>query len=256
MTARRGGTSFELIHAMFPDRGRSIVAMNAETSGVVDELRALADPARLPGMARVGINVERAIGVSMPNVRKLGRRLHPEHRLALDLWGTGIHEARILASVVDDPGEVTREQMETWAVDFDSWDLCDQVIGNLFDRTSFASLAARAWAERDEEFVKRAGFTLIATRAVHDRTSPDRTFTAWFPTIRRGAADDRNYVRKAVSWSLRQIGKRNRALNAAAIAEAEALAVSTMPSRRWVGRDALRELRREEIQRRLQTEPG
>jgi 3-methyladenine DNA glycosylase AlkD len=230
--------------------------MNAATRGVLTELRALADPARLPGMARVGINVERAIGVAIPHLKKLGRRLGPDHGLALDLWSTGIHEARILASIVDDPPAVTREQMDAWVTDFDSWDLCDQVVGNLFDRTSFSVPAARAWTKRDEEFVKRAGFTLIATRAVHDRTAPDRAFTTWFPTIRRGATDDRNYVRKAVSWALRQIGKRNLALNAAAIAQAETLAASTVTSVRWVGRDALRELRLDETQRRLRERAG
>ena len=230
--------------------------MNAATRAVVAELHALADPARLPGMARVGINIEPAIGVSLPHLRKLGRRLGPDHLLALDLWNTGMHEARILASLVDDPARVTREQMDAWALDFDSWDLCDQVIGNLFDRTPYAVPAARAWTKRDEAFAKRGGFVLIATRAVHDRTSPDGVFTAWFPTIRRGATDDRNYVKKAVSWALRQIGKRNLGLNAAAIAQAETLAASTVTSARWVGRDALRELRLDETKRRLRSDPG
>ena len=230
--------------------------MKDATGETIDELHALADPTRLPGMTRVGINTQRAIGVSIPHLRKLGRRLGPDHDLALDLWDTGIHEARILASIVDDPAEVTLEQMEMWAADFDSWDLCDQVIGNLFDRTPFAMQAARAWTKRDEEFVKRAGFTLIATRAVHDRTSPDRSFAAWFPAIRRGAADDRNYVKKAVSWALRQIGKRNLALNEAAIVEAETLAASAVTCTRWVGRDALRELRLDETQRRLRARAG
>ncbi len=130
------------------------------------------------------------------------------------------------------------------------------MVGNLFDRTPFATRAARAWTKRDEEFVKRAGFALIATLAVHDRTSADPVFTAWFPTIRRGATDDRNYVKKAVSWALRQIGKRNLALNAAAIAEAEALAASPVASARWVGRDALRELRLDATQRRLRERSG
>ena len=229
--------------------------MIAATRGVVAELQALADPARLPGMARVGINIERAIGVSLPHLRKLGRRLGPDHQLALELWSTGIHEARILASLVDDPADVTREQMDAWARDFDSWDICDQVVGNLFERTPYAVPAARAWTERDETFVKRAGFVLIATRAVHDRMSSDGVFTAWFPTIRQGATDDRNYVKKAVSWALRQIGKRNLALNAAAIAQAELLAESTETGARWVGRDALRELQRDETKRRLRLDP-
>lgn len=141
--------------------------------------------------------------------------------------------------------------MEEWVGDFDSWDLCDQVISNLFDRTPFAASVVRAWTKRPEEFVRRAGFAMIAAHAVHDRTAPDHSFTAWFPAIRRGATDDRNYVKKAVSWALRQIGKRNLQLNAAAVAEAEMLATSDIPGVRWVGRDALRELRSEETQRRL-----
>ena len=169
--------------------------MTAATRGVVAELHALADPERLPGMARVGINIERAIGVSLPHLRKLGRRLGPDHLLALDLWSTGIHEARILASLVDDPADVTREQMDAWARDFDSWDICDQVVGNLFERTPYVVPAAHSWTERDETFVKRAGFVLIATRAVHDRMSPDGLFTAWFPTIRRGR-DRRSQLRE------------------------------------------------------------
>jgi 3-methyladenine DNA glycosylase AlkD len=141
--------------------------------------------------------------------------------------------------------------MEAWVVDLDSWDLCDQVCGNLFEATPFGLKLARAWACRPEEFVKRAGFALVAEHAVHDRTSPDRVYTAWFPAIRRGATDDRNYVKKAVSWALRSIGKRNLALNAAAITEAEALLVSATRSARWIGRDALRELPLAERQRRL-----
>jgi Predicted DNA alkylation repair enzyme len=227
--------------------------MKPATRRVVAELRAAADPSRLAGMARVGINVERALGVSVPDLRKLGRRFGPDHALALDLWQTGIHEARILASMADDPGQVTRAQMEEWVSDFDSWDVCDQVIGNLFERTPFAMSVARAWTKRPEEFVKRAGFVMIAERAVHDRTSPDTTFSTWFPVIRFGATDERNYVKKAVSWSLRQIGKRNPDLNAAAITEAEALTTLSVPSARWVGHDALRELRLEETQRRLRT---
>jgi 3-methyladenine DNA glycosylase AlkD len=203
------------------------------------------------GMARVGINVERALGVSVPDLRKLGRRFGPDHALALELWQTGIHEARILASMADDPGQVTRDQMRDWVLSFDSWDLCDQVIGNLFALTPLATSAARAWTTRPEEFVKRAGFALIAARAARDRKAPDGSFITWLPVIHRGATDERNYVKKAVSWALRQIGKRNLRLNAAAIAEAERLTTSNDANARWVGRDALRELRLDDTQRRL-----
>ena len=225
--------------------------MHARTRAVLAELDHLADPSRLPGMARVGINVDRAIGVSMPHIRRLARRHRPDHPLALDLWRTAIHEARILASLVDDPAQVAPEQMQAWVEDFDSWDLCDQVCGNLFEATPFGLKMARSWMRRPEEFVKRAGFALVAEHAVHDRTSADSVYTAWFPAIRRGAADERNYVKKAVSWALRSIGKRNLALNAAAIREAEALLVSDTRSARWIGRDALRELTLAEHQRRL-----
>jgi len=221
---------------------------------VLAELRSVADAARRPGMARVGINVERALGVSIPDLRKLGRRYRTDHDLALTLWGTGIHEARILASMVDDPAQVTDDQMEAWVADFDSWDLCDQVCGNLFDATRFATGKARAWARRPEEFVKRAGFTLIAERAARDHSSSDQAFIAWLPVIRRGASDERNYVKKAVSWALRGIGKRSPALNAAALAEAELLAASPHRSARWIASDALRELRSEAVQGRLRSE--
>ncbi len=227
--------------------------MNAATRAVVGELQALADPSRLPGMARVGIRVDRALGVSIPSLRSLARRHRKDHRLALDLWRTGIHEARILASMVDDPLLVTDDQMERWVADFDSWDVCDQVCG-LFEACPSANAKARAWVSRPEEFVKRAGFAIIAGMATHDRTASDRSFVAWFPAIRRGATDDRNYVKKAVSWALRNIGKRDLTLNAAAIAEAERLAGSESRSARWIGRDALRELQHEDHQRRLRAQ--
>ena len=229
--------------------------MKAATRDALAALRAVADPSRLSGMARVGINVERALGVSTPHLRALGRRLGPDHPLAMELWESRIHEARILASMVDDPALVTRPQMDAWVVDVDSWDPCDQLTGNLFARTPFAASVMRAWTKRPEEFVKRAGFALIAEQAVRDKDAADSEFTRWFPVIRFGATDERNYVRKAVSWSLRQIGKRNPELNEAAIAEAEALTTLNVASARWVGRDALRELSRDETQRRLREGP-
>ena len=213
--------------------------MNARTREVLADLDHLADPSRRPGMARVGINVDRALGVPIPDLRRLARRHHPDHPLALELWRTGIHEARILASMVDDSAQITPEQMEAWVVGFDSWDLCDQVCGNLFQAVPTGVKIARAWTRRPEEFVKRAGFVLMAEHAVHGRTLPDGVFTSWFPAIRRGATDERNCVKKAVSWALRSIGKRNLALNAAAIGEAEALLVSKTRSARWIGRDVL-----------------
>ncbi len=217
---------------------------------VLRVLRAVADATRLPGMASVGINTRRALGVSIPTLRRLAKRLGPDHALALGMWASEVHEARILASMVDDPALVTEEQMDAWAADLDSWDLCDQVCGNLFDRTPFARAKAREWSRRPEEFVKRAAFSLVAEAAVHDKAAPDRDFERFLPIIRRGAEDDRNAVRKAVSWALRQIGKRNAQLNAKAIAEAERLLGSESRSARWIARDALRELTSDAVQAR------
>ena len=194
-------------------------------------------------MARFGITADRALGVRVPDLRRLARRLAPDHELALALWDTGVHEARILASMIDDPAAVTEPQMERWAADFDSWDLCDQCCGNLFDRTPFAAAKAAEWSGRDEEFVKRAGFALMAWMAVHRKDEPDEAFRAFVPFIEREAHDDRNFVKKAVSWALRQIGKRNARLRGAAIAAAERISRDESRAARWIARDVLRELR-------------
>ncbi len=226
--------------------------MKAASRQVVDELRSVADPSRRPGMARVGITIDRALGVSIPDCRRLARRHRDDHALALDLWTTRIHEARILASMVDDPSQVTVDQMEAWVVDFDSWDLCDQVCGNLFTETPHSFDRARGWVRRDEEFVKRAGFSIVAEQAARARDDHDDDFwLGWLPEIERGAVDERHYVKKAVNWALRQIGKRDLALNTAAIDTGERLAASPSRSARWIARDALRELRSDGVQARV-----
>ena len=225
--------------------------MNTDTEAVIAQLRSIADPSRKPGMARVGITVDRALGVSIPTLRRVARAHRGDHELALELWATEIHEARILASMIDDPRRVTRAQMEDWAADFDSWDLCDQVCNNLFSAARSADAAARAWCRRDEEYVRRAAFAIVAAQAVHDRDRDDEYFAAWLPRIRRAATDDRNVVKKAVNWALRQIGKRNLALRDAAIAEAEGLLELESRSARWIARDALRELRSDAVAERL-----
>jgi 3-methyladenine DNA glycosylase AlkD len=213
----------------------------------------MSDPSQREGMARYGIRVDRALGgVGVPALRAMGRRLGKDHDLAVALWATGIHEARLLAAFVDDPTKVTEDQMEAWAAEFDSWDIVDQVTGSLFDRTPFAWPKAREWSRRPEEFVKRAAFAMVAGIAVHDKRAPDRVFLAFLPVIEREARDPRNYVRKGVNWALRQIGKRNRALNEAAIACAERILASGDRSARWVASDALRELRADYTQVRLQ----
>lgn len=213
--------------------------MNADE--MVARLRALAKPERLDGMAHYGIAVNTALGLPMPEVRSLAKGVK-DHALALDLWETGIHEARILAALVDDPKQVTREQMDHWAAGFDSWDVCDQVCMNLFDRTPFAGEKTEAWSCRDEEFVKRAAFALIASLAVHAKRLPDEVFLGYLPIIEREAADGRNFVRKAVNWALRQIGKRSPSLRQAALETAARIQVQDSPSARWVAADAIREL--------------
>ena len=221
------------------------------SSTILDELRTLGDPAGREGMARFGIKAERALGIRIPALRAIAKRVGRDHALAAELWASGIHEARILACFVDDPAEVTEEQMEAWAAEFDSWDLVDQCCANLFDRTPFAWAKAVAWSERAEEFVKRAGFSLMAVLAVHDKKAPDERFEAFLPIIEREVGDPRNFVRKAVNWALREIGKRNPALNAQAVEMARRILETGERSARWVASDALRELTSEPMQARL-----
>lgn len=203
-------------------------------------------------MARFGINAERALGVSIPDIRRLAKELGRDHSLALALWRTEVHEAGILASLVAEPERVTERLMDSWIRGVDSWDVCDQVCGNLFDRTPLARTKSIEWAGREQEFVKRAGFALMAWRAVHDRAAPDRDFLELLPVIEREADDPRNFVKKAVSWALRQIGKRNRALHRRAMTVARRLSRrSDSAPARWVGNDALRELSSDAVQARL-----
>jgi 3-methyladenine DNA glycosylase AlkD len=212
-------------------------------AAVVAELRARGSEANRAGMARYGIAVESACGVPVRELRLIARRLGRSHQLAADLWASGLHEARILASIVDVPGEVTEAQMEAWAAAFDSWDLCDQCCANLFRRTPFAIDAARRWAGREETFVKRAGFALMAQLGGHGKKTPDDVIASFLALIEREADDERNFVKKAVNWALREIGKRDSRWRAEAMAVAERLIASDARAARWVGADAARELR-------------
>ena len=218
---------------------------------VLDDLHRMADPSRLDGMARYGIDTSMALGVTVTELRVLARRLGRDHALAGKLWGSGIHEARLLATMVDDPAAVTEEQAERWILDVDSWDLCDGLCGNLLDRTSFAFEKAEGWSGRDEEFVKRAGFALMAWAAVHRKDVEDARFERFLPRILAASTDDRNYVKKAVSWALRQIGKRSAELNRSAVALAEQLQASADRTARWIGSDAFRELTSAKVQARF-----
>ena len=231
---------------------------------IIAELRAMGSEEARAGIARYGINVDDAFGVSIYELRMVAKRLGTDHGLALALWATGNHEARLLACFVDDPAAITEEQMEAWASDFDSWDICDQATTSLFDLTEHAWTKAAAWAKREEEWVKRGGFALMAGLAVHDKEASDRAFTKLLPLIERCARDERNFVKKAVNWALRNVGKRNLVLNKAAIACAEKIRTAANKcaggerggdpgarSARWVAADALRELASEKVQARL-----
>lgn len=204
----------------------------------------------MPGMARVGIDVSHAFGVSMPQIRAVAKTCGVDHTLALELWGTGIHEARILATLVGDPETLTEAERERWVLDITSWDLCDSA-ADLFGRTPAHADAIGAWARRPEPFVKRCAFSMMARRALWAKRAPDREFLGYLPSIRRAATDDRNEVKKGVSWALRQIGKRNRALHAAAIDEAGKILLLATPAARWIARDVLRELESEKTRSRL-----
>jgi 3-methyladenine DNA glycosylase AlkD len=209
---------------------------------VIRHLKAHAEPANVEGMARFGINPSNTLGLSMPFLRQTSKRIGTDHALAARLWRSGIHEARILAALVDDPARVTPAQMDAWIKDFDSWDVCDQVCGNLFDRTRHARRKAVAWARRNPEFERRAAFALMAALAWHDKTAKDELFLGYLPVIERYAFDERNFVKKAVNWALRNIGKRNRKLHKAALACARRIAKQDSRSARWIAKDAIREL--------------
>lgn len=219
-------------------------------SRVVTRLRKMANPRNVAGMARFGINPKDTLGISIPHLRRLAREIGRDHRLAGRLWASKIHEARILASYIEDPRRVTEAQMERWVKDFDSWDVCDQVSG-VFEMTPFARRKIRTWAADDREFVRRAAFAIIAGLAVHDKAAGDRDFERFFPIIKRAATDDRNFVKKAVNWALRNIGKRNRRLNRRAVAVAKEIARIDSPAARWIAADALRELSSAAVRRRL-----
>ncbi len=219
---------------------------------VLQRLKSLADPAAVAGMAKFGINPTNTLGVSVPKLRGIARDLGKDHELAEQLWASGVHEARLLAGMVAEPRKVTEEQMERWVAQFDSWDVCDQCCSNLFDKSAFAYQKAREWSRREEEFVKRAGFTLMACLAVHDKKGPDERFLEFLPLIEQGADDDRNFVRKAVNWALRQIGKRSLLLNQAAVKTARDVQQIDSKAARWIASDALRELTSEKTLSRLE----
>lgn len=223
---------------------------------ILNRLKAVADPDKVAGMAQYAVGGAHTLGISVPALRKLAKEIGQDHQVAQELWTSGIHEARILASMIDPPRQVTEAQMEAWVKDFDSWDVCDQCCLNLFRKTPLAHRKAVEWSGREPEFVKRAGFALMATLAVHDKKAGDEVFIAFLPLIKREAIDERNFVKKAVNWTLRQIGKRNLNLNRAAVETAEEIQQLDSKSARWIAADALRELTGEKVQQKLRQETG
>jgi 3-methyladenine DNA glycosylase AlkD len=222
-----------------------------KVKSIVKELKSLSNPKAVEGMARFGINPQNTYGVSIPNLRKIAKKIGKNHKLAQQLWQSKIHEARILAGMVDEPSMVSEKQMNKWVKDFDSWDVCDQVCLNLFDKTKFAYQKAIEWSKNNEEFVKRAGFVLMAVLAVHNKEMSDQEFVRFFPIIKREAKDARNYVKKAVNWALRQIGKRDIGLNTKAIETAKEIQKTGSKSAKWIAQDAIKELTSNAIQKRL-----
>ncbi len=222
-----------------------------EYEEILDQLKSLANPHAVAGMARYGINPASAYGVSIPNLRKIAAKAGKNHPLAGALWASGIHEARILATMVEDPRTLSEEQMDRWVMDFNSWDLCDQCCNNLFRKWPHAHDKAVDWSAREEEFIRRAGFVLMACLAVHDKEASDEQFLRYLPEIMRASVDRRNFVKKAVNWALRQIGKRNRHLNAAAIEAAEKMRELDSRPAKWIAADAIRELAGDAVQKRL-----
>lgn len=223
----------------------------SKESDLLPVLQALSKPENLEGMRHFGMAGENRLGIAIPELRRLAKEHGKDHAMALSLWRSGIPEAQMLASMVDDPPQVSEEQLEEWVADFCAWDVCDQVCMNLFQNVPAAIARIPAWVAREEEFVRRTPFSLMACLAWHDKQARDDIFVGYFPLIKQAADDERNFVKKAVNWALRNIGKRNPALNQAAITLAEDLQKMDSKSARWIAVDALRELRGEAVQKRI-----
>jgi 3-methyladenine DNA glycosylase AlkD len=226
-------------------------------SEIIKRLESLGSRENVDGMKRFGIVTAKSFGINTPVLKQFAKEVKKQakdrHALASDLWETGIYEARAVAFLIDDPKQVTPAQMDEWARDFDNWATVDGTCGYLFCRAPFAYEKAFEWAEAEAEFIKRAGFSLMAYLAVHDKKADDSKLAAFLPVIEQHSDDDRNFVRKAVNWALRQIGKRNLDLNQAAISTAERIKLQDSKSAGWIASDALRELRSEAVYARVRT---
>jgi len=209
---------------------------------IINEFESLKNDKNIEGMKRYGINVDTAFGISAPVLTAISKKYRYNHKLALELWTTGYHDARLLATMIDNPEEVTKNQLKKWVKDFDSWDVCDCCCNRLFRKVGFIEEFIPIWCKDKREFVKRAGFSMIAQLAVHKKKATDSEFEYYFPLIIEGSKDERNFVKKAVNWALRQIGKRNMYLNKKALTLSEKLLTLNAKSSKWIARDAIREL--------------
>lgn len=218
---------------------------------MLDEMEALGSPENVEGMKRFGINSAKAFGITAPVLRQYARKHGKNHELALALWDTGVHEVRVLSALIDEPAKVTEKQMDKWVHDFDSWAVCDGCCGELFQKTPYAYAKAIEWCAAEEEFVRRAGFVMMAELAVHDKKAPDENFTQFFPYLKQYAYDGRNFVKKAVNWAIRQIGKRNQRLHPLALELAGRIREQGSSSARWIAADAIRELQDPKIIARI-----
>lgn len=223
---------------------------------ILEQLKSMSNPQAVNAMARFGIQTQNAYGISIPQVRHMAAKIGTNQQLAQKLWESNIHEARILAGLIADPRKFNEKLLERWVMGFNSWDLCDQCCNNLFRKTKLAWSKAKEWPHRSEPFVKRAGFVLMAALAVHDKDAENRHFKPFLSLIQHEADDDRNFVKKAVNWALRQIGKCNPELNRHAIQTAQKMLSHPSASARWIARDALRELQSAKVQKRLQQNSG
>ena len=219
---------------------------------VIKKLESLKNPRNVEGMARFGIRPKtKVFGIPIPETKKIAKQIGKNHELALKLWDSGIHEARVLAGYIEEPEKITEKQFEKWVKDFDSWDVVDQVCSSALSKTNFAVKKIFELAGREEEFVKRTAFTLICCLTVHDKKMADKEFIKFFPIIKKASVDERNFVRKAVNWALRQIGKRNKYLNIRAIKLAKEIQKINSKNARWIANDAIRELTSEKVKKRL-----
>ncbi len=221
------------------------------SSQIIKKLKSLSNPKNVEGMARFGINPQKALGINIPVLRKMAKEIGKDHNLALQLWDSDLHEVRILATMIDEPDKVSEKQMEEWVKGFNSWDLCDQCCMNLFSKTSLAWKKAIEWVGKEREFTRRASFSLIACLAWYEKQAEDKEFLKFFPLIKKYSTDERNFVKKAVNWALRQIGKKNKNLNKGALKLTKEILKIDNKTAKWIASDALRELSSQAVQKRL-----